>query len=203
MAGVGSSGPLEVPTSYPTTDAAKAGKTFIYKGTQWVYLNQEMINDRNWQNIAAVSVGFPAPLEDSRTNYKVVRPTASAWNVSGVADFELANYNYVNGTGGDVEFDAIGYSSVHLMQSLSVNIGAGNTLVKLRNVGLCANLEDVGTSSAMYLSSKGMSAATIDDIFTQLPATTKTATIDVRSNPGSATCDASIATAKGYTVVTA
>ncbi len=202
VAGIGSSSSVSVATSYPTTDITKVGKTFLYKGTQWVYLTQDMINDRGWQNIDAVSVGFPAPLEDNRTNYKVIRPTESAWNLVGTADLEASYYTYRNATGGDIEFDAIGYASPHLLRNLSVTVSAGNTLIKIRNIGLMVNIQDEGTSSAMIATGKDMSAETIDDVFTQLPATTKTATIDVRFNPGSATCDTSIATAKGYTVVT-
>lgn len=45
----------------------------------------------------------------------------------------------------------------------------------------------------------GLSATEINRIFSELPAMTKN--IDVTTNPGYATCDPSIATAKGWTVV--
>jgi hypothetical protein len=46
-----------------------------------------------------------------------------------------------------------------------------------------------------------MSALTINSLFTQLPITIETATINVSGNPGAATCNPTIATGKGYTVV--
>ena len=48
-----------------------------------------------------------------------------------------------------------------------------------------------------------MQAPEINEMFTSLGTANGAQTIDVRNNPGSATCDASIATAKGFTVLTA
>jgi hypothetical protein len=48
-----------------------------------------------------------------------------------------------------------------------------------------------------------MSATAIDDLFTSLGNAVGSQTINVRRNPGSATCTTSIATSKGYTVVIA
>lgn len=64
------------------------------------------------------------------------------------------------------------------------------------------SLRDAGTSSSLNLSGHQLSQAALDQLFTDLPATTRTATINVGGNPGAVTCDPSIATAKGYTVVT-
>jgi hypothetical protein len=63
-------------------------------------------------------------------------------------------------------------------------------------------LANVGTALALVLSYSSFSATTLNTLFTRLPATTKTATINVSNNPGAATCTTSIATNKGYTVVT-
>jgi hypothetical protein len=63
-------------------------------------------------------------------------------------------------------------------------------------------LANVGTNSALILNYQSFSAATLNAFFTRLPATTRTATIMVNNNPGAATCTTSIATNKGYTVVT-
>ncbi len=70
------------------------------------------------------------------------------------------------------------------------------------NANVLTNLENQGTASALTLSNNSLSKAAIDQLFTVLPTTTKTATIDVSTNPGAATCDTTIATNKGYTVIT-
>jgi hypothetical protein len=48
-----------------------------------------------------------------------------------------------------------------------------------------------------------MSASAIDALFTSLGTAVGSQTISVKRNPGSATCTTSIATSKGYTVLTA
>ncbi len=63
-------------------------------------------------------------------------------------------------------------------------------------------LADAGTGQAFIANDCNMSAAKIDAFFTDLPTASYTATLDFRNNPGSATCDTSIATNKGYTVIT-
>jgi hypothetical protein len=75
-------------------------------------------------------------------------------------------------------------------------------ITTFRNANFLISLKDLGTQRALNLSSSNMSAVTINSLFSQLPITTETATIGVSSNPGSATCDPTIATAKGYTVIT-
>jgi hypothetical protein len=54
----------------------------------------------------------------------------------------------------------------------------------------------------MRYSYANLTATAINQLFTDLPPTTKTATISVANNTGSATCDPTIATSKGYIVVT-
>lgn len=82
------------------------------------------------------------------------------------------------------------------------------TIEKFEGVELLNWLEDVGTGVAFYASLVsgsatpiGCSTATIEDFFTRLPATTKTATLDVTNFSGGAAANASIATAKGYIVI--
>lgn len=104
---------------------------------------------------------------------------------------------------GAVDLDFAGFGDASKLVRYSTGVVTGLTYTSIKNVSLLTNLEDRGTAPSLFLVSSGLTAETIDDVFTQLPATTKTATIDVRSNPGSATCDTSIATTKGYTVVTA
>lgn len=76
---------------------------------------------------------------------------------------------------------------------------AGSTITILKNVNLLTGVKNVGTGAAITIGSL-RSAALLNQFFTDLPPTTKTATIDARFGPGSATCDPSIATAKGYIV---
>ena len=84
----------------------------------------------------------------------------------------------------------------------SVNNTSTNNLSAIVGGENLTALANVGTASALVLQHSSFSATTLNTLFTRLPATTKTATIDVRSNPGAATCTTSIATNKGYTVVT-
>ena len=81
--------------------------------------------------------------------------------------------------------------------------GQGWTITSFLNFDKAVELEDMGTAQALQLSGLTIDAAVIDDLLTQLPATTKTATINLIGTSGAATCNPSIATAKGYTVLTA
>jgi hypothetical protein len=74
------------------------------------------------------------------------------------------------------------------------------SITTFKNVGFLTEVRNVGTASAISIGNMNLSAATINQFFTDLPATTRTATISVTSNPGSASCTPSIATEKGYIV---
>jgi hypothetical protein len=76
------------------------------------------------------------------------------------------------------------------------------TITTFKNVNFLTEVKNVGTLIGVNIANMGLSAATINQFFTDLPTTIKTATISVNGNPGAATCTPSIATAKGYTVVT-
>ena len=76
------------------------------------------------------------------------------------------------------------------------------TLTGFSNAAKLTSLQDVGTEVALDLRSCGMTDTVIDSLFTQLPSTTETATVNVNGNPGAGSCDPTIATAKGYTVTT-
>lgn len=61
-----------------------------------------------------------------------------------------------------------------------------------------------GITTGFDVSGQKMKAADLDDMFTEIGTwATGSNVIDVRSNPGSLTCSPSIATSKGYTVLTA
>ena len=73
------------------------------------------------------------------------------------------------------------------------------TALRLRNASVTAPLQYVGTSPQIQLAQTNLSAAAIDQVFTDLPTVT-TKTIDITGATGAATCTRSIATAKGWTV---
>ena len=70
------------------------------------------------------------------------------------------------------------------------------------NVSSLLEVEDSGTNPAINLAATGWTQSQLNAFFTDLPTTTKTATINVVGNPGAATCNTTIATNKGYMVVT-
>ena len=77
------------------------------------------------------------------------------------------------------------------------------TITDIQGASVLTSLEDIGTAAALDLRVCNItSAAVIDGLFTQLPTTSKTATIDVSGNSGASGCTPSIATNKGYTVTT-
>jgi hypothetical protein len=82
------------------------------------------------------------------------------------------------------------------------NPANGYKIEQVMNAQDLINLQDVGTVAALNLSNNSLSESTLNQLFTDLPSTNKTATINVAGNPGAATCDPTIATNKGYTVVT-
>jgi len=59
-----------------------------------------------------------------------------------------------------------------------------------------------GLKVGIDISGQKMSATAINAFFTALGTATGSQTITVTGNPGAATCDTTIATAKGFTVVT-
>ena len=90
----------------------------------------------------------------------------------------------------------------HIANRISLLQLSGNSnLSKILGVNQLTKLKNIGTGSSVILSSCNFSAEGINEFFTELPVTTNIVTVDFRNNPGSATCDPSIATNKGYTVV--
>ena len=188
-----------VVTSYPTTEAAKAGQRFIYKGNEWHYMTQEEIDSTGWTDL--IEVGFPAPVSKvfNRTILysDSVEPTSMYTGSAPTTSYPLI----------EKVFDFLGIGRPNLIKrynlgGFAIDSSRGYRIEEFLNVQLLINLEDQGTTFSLILIDNNLSAQSINKIFTDLPSTTKTATIDVRNNPGSATCDPSIATAKGYTVIT-
>lgn len=190
-AGGGGSTELEVLSTYPTTDATKVGQKFIYKGNEWKYHSQAELDDLGW---TSVSEGFPAPVSKN-INFNILYNGA---------DSTFTNTQIYFG-GDNIILDFLGFGDPTKTKRILYQPIAGfptTTISEIKNANLLISLEDIGTTRSFYMLNLGLSESTINDLFTQLPTTTKTATIDVRNNPGSATCDPTIATSKGYIVVT-
>ena len=85
------------------------------------------------------------------------------------------------------------YEQINLIFANAIQVKNASTLTALKD----------GSNIALDLRFNSLSATEINSLFTQLPATTNTATVDVSNNPGAATCNQSIATGKGYTVIVA
>lgn len=83
-----------------------------------------------------------------------------------------------------------------------IAVGREQALEQIIGGQYLTGLADAGTSVAFNASNNNMSATAIDDFFTDLPTASYTATLNFQNNTGSATCDPTIATAKGYTVIT-
>ena len=97
----------------------------------------------------------------------------------------------------NVVINILGFGNPERYRSVTLS---NQSIIQVKNANFLTNLEDLGTGKAFNLSSNQLTVSEINSIFTQLPATTKTVTVVVAGNPGAATCDPTIATAKGYTV---
>jgi hypothetical protein len=192
VADLGGGGTLPVETVYPTTDALKAGTRFWYKGNEWHYMTQDEIDSTGWTGL--VSVGFPAPVDKS-FNLEILYDS-EYWNVSGGG---IQQSSLLGGGAIAVDFVGVGANKINIFAIGSVSI---NSQTIFRNAVLLANIKNEGTTNALNLINSQFSATSLNSLFTQLPITINTSTIDVRNNPGAATCDPTIATAKGYTVIT-
>lgn len=201
VGGVSANSAIEVLTEYPTTNASKAGQEVWYNGDKWIYLTQDLIDSKGMNGL--VSVGFPMPVNDNRS-FNVIFGGKAKHARFGSADSIILSE--------DTYYDFLGFSNVTKQMGPSNYSGftdnaqilqiQGGNVTEFKNANLLVSLENFGTQQSLSVRSFGLQASVINDLFTQLPSTTKTATINVANNPGSATCDPTIATAKGYTVVT-
>lgn len=193
-------GSIPVLTEYPTTTSALAGQRFIYKGNEWQYMTQEEIDSTGWTEL--VSVGFPAPM-DKYYNKCI----AGSGVVSDIPGIDNITGNFVGIPSNTIDFIGLGIlvsrmKTINLAGTILKTFSGGVNVTNIRNGVLLKSLENAGTANALDLTSYGLSTEVINSLFTQLPSTTKTATINVASNPGSTFCNPTIATSKGYTVLT-
>ena len=186
-----------VVTGYPTANASKAGQTFFYKGDLWVYMSKAQLDSLGWTSL--VPVGFPAPFSRDPSvavffNYEVQMFLASNGPFGGSTFF------YLNNGPDQTIVDTLGLGLPTKTWNIHLNPQGGGTTTEIKNAELLTRLEDYGTSPALIIRSQQFTAESINALFTALPATNRTATLQVTGNPGAATCDPSIATAKGYIV---
>jgi hypothetical protein len=117
--------------------------------------------------------------------------------------FPQGRWVVINGQNATIENSQYGtiadFKNCQFLKSVSAS---GNTLQQILNASDLTNIENLGTSVALNLTNHPLNKSALDQLFTDLPATNKTATIRVTGCSGAATCDTSIATNKGYTVVT-
>lgn len=186
-------------TEYPTTDATKVGQKFIYKGNEWKYHSQAELDDLGW---TTVSEGFPAPV------IKVFNPQI-LFDLSflslNVNDLRVSTIMPDSASFQDYTVDFIGLGDPSRYSFIGVkanNSGPQNAISGIKNAALLYGLKDLGTTPSLDLSSGNITEEVLNEFFTDLPTTSRSATINVSSNPGSATCDPTIATAKGYTIIT-
>jgi hypothetical protein len=130
-------------------------------------------------------------------------------NISPFSINMLPEATYTTGSGGASFFLAslgsvINFKDCQKISSIRGPLSGpwGATFTTILNAQDLVSLKDVGTNSALHLGDCGLTNTLINQLFTDLPTTNQTATINVTNNPGAATCDTTIATNKGYTVVT-
>jgi len=198
-------------TEYPKTRPELAGKRFFYRNAEWHYMTKDEINAVGWTNL--VSVGFPAPVDKYNLNKNIFLQNNNSsktniYNYDSNALELISGSNTLDpndtftidflGLGNPTRISRIGSSS-----SLSSLFTYGRKITKIINANLLTNLQDQGTSYTMIFIQNFTSASTIDDFLTQLPPTTKSATISIRvnDNPGTDAYNQAIATAKGYTII--
>ncbi len=118
--------------------------------------------------------------------------------------FPLGEFVYSLGTLG-IPFGASSGPIIDLRKIgsklISVLSFGKNSLTTVLGADQLTKIKNVGTGTAVNFTGEAFDAEGINQFFTDLPVATATATLDFRNNPGSATCDPTIATAKGYTVL--
>lgn len=197
------SGSSELPilNDYPKTDSSKVGQKFIYKGREWKYHSQTELDDLGW---TSVSEGYPAPVSKTYDPYFVLDGNPFGFiNILEQSNLNNAIRLTIFKGGGSISIDFSGFGKIVSKIPAVEFRRDGAVITEIKGAELLLNLEDTGTGDSFKITSLvTASAEVLDDFFTQLPNTTKTATLDVSTASGSATCDPTIATAKGYTVVT-
>lgn len=178
-----------VVTTYPTTTSSLAGTRFLYKGNEWHYMTQDEIDSTGWTGL--VTVGFPAPVVK---NYNVLIGTDYTTTFSGGIT------NGMNTLNTFTVVDTLGLGNPTKVKSFSM-ASFPSAVTSIKNAKLLTSVADIGTIQGITITNGQLSATALNAFFTDLPTASATCTINASGNPGSATCNPTIATAKGYTVV--
>ena len=138
LEGLAQGGSIPVETTYPTTDALKAGKRFLYKGNQWHYMTENEINSTGWTGF--VSVGFPAPISKKIDKFLYFSEEAFTINAK------------------NLNLDCSGASSLKLIgmgQNLNVDISGASNINTLDYKVATANIDASGASDVkVFVTSK-------------------------------------------------
>ena len=197
----GGGGAIDILTSYPVTTPAQAGDRFWYRGNEWHYMTQDLIDSIGWTGL--VSVGFPAPVSKVlNTTIFCVGTDIPATDIrfNGNLNFNITPANSFNK---NFTLDMVGLGNPTKYSTLPfLTNPEGTRTITIKNAELLSGLRDEGTYIAVRFNFTGLTATALNNFFTALPPTTFTATINVANNPGSLTCSPTIATSKGYTVIT-
>lgn len=197
----GGGGPIDILNTYPVTTPAQAGDKFWYRGNEWHYMTQDLIDSIGWTGL--VSVGFPAPVSKVlETTIFFVGSDIPATDIrfNGNLAFSLEPASTFNK---NFTLDMVGLGNPAKYSALPfLTTPQGTRTITIKNAELLSGLRDVGTYIAVRFNFTGLTATALNNFFTALPPTTFTATINVTNNPGSLTCNPTIATSKGYTVIT-
>jgi hypothetical protein len=113
------------------------------------------------------------------------------------------------------EIPPLSIPNVTTIQTLIQNVAAPITKIELYDCGNITNTTNFfnntsrglkraifqGLRIGIVLSDNHLSASALNDLMTSLGTADGSQTLDIRTNPGSATCDITIAQAKGWTVL--
>jgi hypothetical protein len=127
-------------------------------------------------------------------------------NSSYIGNNSTATTTYVNGSvmaTGSRNLKSLSFNCKFSKLEVQGTSGAASNLSDLASLRLLNNGSGQygGTSPQINVSYTSMSAAALDQLFTDLPTVTAK-TINIAGCPGTATCNQAIATAKGWTVAT-
>ena len=226
--GGGGGGSVPLVVDRPVTDASKAGDKVYWNGEEWIYGTSDWLEQLGILSLAGIGPGYPVPYNFTWNPNRVTQIKKNLLTVENLNN--PANYYGFNLSASDamvaaettanITWDFLHYPLGARVQQIIINAAkyagpSGNVFFPFAIDGfegaeLLTDLEDIGTGVAFRVNITGSgggpsavtcSAAAIDDFFTKLPSTTKTATLNVSDFTGGSAANASIATAKGYTVI--
>lgn len=149
---------------------------------------------REMRSIATIPFAIPAIAGSAAYMFQACTSLRSipTFDMSGVTNVSFM----FTSCGSLVEIPALDFSSVTGFTSAFGTTTAATWLSAL------TSFKAFGATRGFTLRGTQMDAAALNELMSNLGTASGAQTIDIRNNPGSATCDTSIATAKGWTVLT-